>query len=358
MSRLVVVAGGGTGGHVFPGLAVARELKLRDVDVHWLGARKGLEAELVPERGLPITLVDLEGMQGRSPAAAARAISLLPRAVAIAVRALRRLRPLAVIGVGGYASTAGLAAAGLQGIPVVLQEQNSIPGWTNKFLAPFSDLICCGFEDALRAFPSMPAEWTGNPVRVDFFDVPDVAPAARPRLLILGGSQGSLFLNRTLPRALTLLKDEGLEVEIRHQAGVRWAEVVRTAYSDLKIEATATAFLAQPWQAYAESDLVVARSGALTISELAAAGRGALLVPFAAAAGNHQEFNARSLEHAGGAVVLTEGQASPQRVASTLSKLLSDPETLMEMGRRSRAMALPGAAARIADRVLAVGGAV
>lgn len=356
MSRLVVVAGGGTGGHVFPGLAVARELKGRDVDVHWLGARKGLEAELVPERGLPITLVELEGMQGRSLAAAARAVSLLPRAVATAVRALRKLRPLAVLGVGGYASTAGLAAAGLQGIPIVLQEQNSIPGWTNRFLAPFADLICCGFEDALGAFPSMPAEWTGNPVRADFFDVPDVEPAERPKLLILGGSQGSLFLNRTLPRALTLLKEDGLEVEIRHQAGVRWAEVVRTAYADFKIEATATAFFAQPWQAYAESDLVVARSGALTVSELAAAGRGALLVPFAAAAGNHQEYNARSLEQAGGAMVLTEGEASPEKVASTLSKLLCDRQALVEMGKKARAMALPGAAARIADRVLAVGG--
>lgn len=356
MRRVVVVAGGGTGGHVFPGLAVARELKAREVDVHWLGARRGLEAELVPERGLPITLVDLEGMQARRPAAAARAVALLPRAVATAVRTLLELQPLAVVGVGGYASTAGLAAAGLLGVPIVLQEQNSIPGWTNRFLAPFADLICCGFEDAVAAFPSMPAEWTGNPVRADFFDVPDVAPGPRPRLLVLGGSQGSLFLNRILPQALPILIAGGFDLEVRHQAGVRWAEVVRTAYNDLKIEATVTAFLAQPWQALAAADLVVARSGALTVSELAAAGRAALLVPFAAAAGNHQEFNARSLEGAGGAVVLTEADASPGRVAAVMGELLRTPEVLAEMGRRARATALPGAAARIADRVLAVGG--
>jgi len=132
MSGRVVIAGGGTGGHIFPGLAVARELRAREIDVHWLGGRRGLEAELVPERGLPITLVDIEGIHARGPAAAARALALLPRAVATAVRTLLRVRPLAVVGVGGYASTAGLAASGLLGIPVVLQEQNSIPGWTNR----------------------------------------------------------------------------------------------------------------------------------------------------------------------------------------------------------------------------------
>ena len=356
MSRQVVIAGGGTGGHIFPGLAVARELRSRDVGSHWLGARRGLEAELVAERGLPITLVDLEGVHARSPAAAARAAAKLPQAVATAVNTLLKVRPLAVVGVGGYASAAGLAAAGLLGVPIVLQEQNSIPGWTNKFLAPFADLICCGFEDAVNAFPSMPAEWTGNPVRADFFEVADLVPGDPPKLLILGGSQGSLFLNRTLPRAIASLVEDGLKLEIRHQAGVRWAEVVRTAYRDFKIEATVTAFLAQPWQALAEADLVVARSGALTVSELAAAGRGALLVPFAAAAGNHQEFNARSLERAGGAIVLTENEASPQLVASVLGRLLRDDNARRTMGARAREVALPGAAQRIAERVLAVGG--
>jgi UDP-N-acetylglucosamine--N-acetylmuramyl-(pentapeptide) pyrophosphoryl-undecaprenol N-acetylglucosamine transferase len=319
----VVIAGGGTGGHIFPGLAVARELKAREIDVHWLGARRGLEAELVAERNIPITLVDLEGIHARTPSAAVRALARLPRAIATSVRTLLGLKPLvAVVGVGGYASTAGMMAAGLIGVPV----------------------------------PSLSAEWTGNPVRADFFEVPDVAPHDPPRLLILGGSQGSLFLNRTLPRALATLRDDGLNIDIRHQAGVRWAEVVRTAYQDFKLEAKVTAFLAQPWQAFAEADLVVARSGALTISELAAAGRGALLVPFSAAAGNHQEFNARSLERAGGALVLTEHEAMPLRVAMLLGKLLRNHEALCDMGRNARDVALPGAAARIAERLLAIGG--
>lgn len=356
MSRLVVIAGGGTGGHVFPGLAVAQELLGLGSEVHWLGARRGLEADLVPERGLPLTLVEVEGIQARSPAAAARAVALLPRAVATAVRTLLDLEPTAVVGVGGYASSAGLAAAGLLGVPIVLQEQNSIPGFTNRFLAPFSDLICCGFADAVQRFPSLPAEWTGNPVRPRFFEVAELEPHDPPRLLVLGGSQGSLFLNRILPRAVASLAADGVACRVRHQAGGRWAEVVGTSYEDLGLEAEVSAFLTEPWRDLGDADLVVARSGALTVSELAAAGRGSVLVPFAAAAGNHQEYNARSLERAGGAVVLTEPEASAARVAEVLGEIVSDPERMRRMGAAAGSMALPDAARRIALRVLEVGG--
>jgi UDP-N-acetylglucosamine--N-acetylmuramyl-(pentapeptide) pyrophosphoryl-undecaprenol N-acetylglucosamine transferase len=356
MSRRVVVAGGGTGGHIFPGLAVATELQSLGVEVHWLGARRGLEAELIPERNLPLTLVDLEGIQARSPAAAARAVTLLPRAVTTAVRTLLELEPLAVVGVGGYASAAGLVAAGLLGVPMVLQEQNSIPGMTNRFLAPWADLVCCGFADAVAHFPSLPAEWTGNPVRHHFFEIEAVEPHDPPRLLVLGGSQGSLFLNRILPRALAILQTEGMVLEVQHQTGGRWSEVVKTSYFDLGIEADVSAFLAEPWRSLGEADLVVARSGALTVSELAAAGRGALLVPFASAAGNHQEYNARSLEKAGGAVVLTEDEANPASLAEVLGGILRDSQAMTSMGVAASAMARPGAARRIADRVLAIGG--
>jgi UDP-N-acetylglucosamine--N-acetylmuramyl-(pentapeptide) pyrophosphoryl-undecaprenol N-acetylglucosamine transferase len=355
MTAQVVVAGGGTGGHIFPGLAVVSELQAMGAQVQWLGARRGLEAELVGQRGVPLTLVDVEGISGRSPAAVLRATVLLPRAIWEATRLLARIRPTAVLGVGGYASMAGLTAAGLLGVPFVLQEQNSSPGLTNRFVAPWAALVCCGFADAVRAFPSMPAEWTGNPVRESFFAVPEFAPHDPPRLLILGGSQGSLFLNRTLPRALAVLADAGIRPVVRHQAGVRWADVVRTTYQDMAFEASVVAFLAEPWSAFAEADLVVARSGALTVSELAASGRGSLLVPFAAAAGDHQLLNARSLERAGGAEVLTESEASPERVAAVLQGLLDDPDRLAQMGASARRMALPDAARRIATRVLAVG---
>lgn len=355
MSRTVVVAGGGTGGHIFPGLAVVRELRAIGADAHWLGARRGLEAELVGQRGVPVTLMDMEGFHGRGPAAAARAIGLMPQAVAGAMRMLLKLEPAALLGVGGYASGAGVVAAGLLGVPYVLQEQNSVPGLTNVYLAPWAALVCCGFIDAVEAFQSLPAEWTGNPVRASFFEVPELEPHDPPRLLILGGSQGSLFLNRTLPRAVSLLHRRGAAIQVRHQAGVRWSEVVRTSYQDMALEAEVTAFLSEPWNALAEADLVVARSGALTVSELAAAGRGALLIPFSAAAGDHQLHNAESLARAGGAVVLTEAQATPEMVADVLEGLLVHPETLQAMGNCARLVAQPEAARAIAQRILAVG---
>lgn len=355
MSPAVVIAGGGTGGHIFPGLAVAEELAALGVETHWLGARRGLEEDLVGKRGLPLTLVRLEGVRGRGRAAAVRAVMAMPGAVATAVRTLLEIRPLTVLGVGGYASSAGVLAAGILGIPWVLQEQNAVPGWTNRSMAPWADLICCGFADAVQAFPSLHAEWTGNPVRREFFAVPEVEPGEPRRLLILGGSQGSLFINRLIPRALRLLADRGVTPRVTHQAGSRWADVVRTAYADVGVEADVTAFIPEPWNALAAADLVVARSGALTVAELAAVGRGAVLIPFAAAAGNHQELNARAMERAGGARVLVESEATPGSLAATLEELLLDEGTLRSMGAGARTVGRAEAAACIARRLLAVG---
>jgi len=355
MKPRIVIAGGGTGGHIFPGLAVAEELSGMGVDVHWLGAYRGLEEDLVGQRGLPLTLVRLEGVRGRGRAAAVRAVVTMPAAVVAAIRTFLDLEPIALLGVGGYASSAGLLAAGILGIPWVLQEQNAVPGWTNRSMAPWADLICCGFADALGAFPSLHAEWTGNPVRREFFKVPEVEPHTPRRLLILGGSQGSLFINRLVPRALRLLAGRGSVPLVTHQAGSRWADVVRTAYEDVGFEAKVTAFIPEPWAAMADADLVIARSGALTVAELAAVGRGSVLIPFAAAVGNHQEYNARSLERAGGAVVLTEQEASPESLASTLEELLNDGPALKRMGAAARTVGRAEAAVRIARRLLAVG---
>lgn len=356
MSRRILIAGGGTGGHIFPGLAVAAYLLENDVEVHWLGAKRGMESELVSRTGIEISLVDVEGMHARGPAAALRAMAQLPPAIASAWKLLLQWKPEAVLGVGGYASASGIMAAGLLGIPWVLQEQNSVPGWTNQVFSPWADAICCGFRDALDYFPSRPAIWTGNPVRKEFFEVGEVQPSDPPRVLILGGSQGSLFLNRSLPRVLSHLSESGLRVQVVHQTGSRWHEVVRTAYQDVEIEVQLETFLPEPWKALRDADLVIARSGALTISELAAAGRGAILVPFAAAAGNHQEFNARSLEKAGAAVVLREAEAGTENFLQCLRELLGDPRRLQEMGHAARQMALPDAATRIGRILLSLGG--
>ncbi|MCP4896812.1 MAG: undecaprenyldiphospho-muramoylpentapeptide beta-N-acetylglucosaminyltransferase [bacterium] len=356
MNRLVVIAGGGTGGHIFPGLAVAEALSAVEVDVHWLGVRRGLEAELVAQHGIPISLVDLEGIHGRSSAAVLRVAGQLPAAASAALSLLANKRPFAVLGVGGYASAAGVAAAGMLGIPWVLQEQNSIPGWTNRSLAPWADSICCGFEDALGYFQSLPSEWTGNPVRPDFFSIEDLVPHDPPRLLVLGGSQGSLFLNQTVPRALALMRSIGTTLEVRHQAGPRWADVVQTSYQDLALEASVCPFLDEPWQSLSNADVVIARAGALTVSELAAAGRPSLLIPFGAAAANHQEFNARSMQRAGGSLVITEAEAAPDHVAAELDDLLRNSDRLITMARNARSVAREGAATRIAAKILAIGG--
>ncbi len=259
-----------------------------------------------------------------------------------------------MLGVGGAVSAAGLFAAGLLGVPFVLQEPNALPFWVNQALAPWADLVCCGFADTVDAFPS--AEWTGIPVREDFFEVEDVAPPEQVRILVLGGSQGSFFINRVVPRALADLKRAGIEPVVRHQSGKNWSDVVRTSYQDFGVEAQVSAVIPEPWKVMGEVDFVVARSGALTVAELAAAGRGALLIPFAQLADNHQEFNARSMENTGAAVVITEKEATPARIAEVLSDLLVDVQRLEELGRAARRAAVPQAARRIASRVMAVGG--
>jgi len=355
MTRKILIAGGGTGGHIFPGIAVAGHLAAQGIEVRWLGAKRGMEAEIVGRHNIELDLVDIEGVHGRSPTATLRAMAQLPAAVTTAWKLLLKWRPEAVLGVGGYASASGVMAAGLLGIPWLLQEQNSVPGWTNHAFSPWADAICCGFRDAVDFFPSRPAVWTGNPVRSEFFSVPDIPSEGMVRILILSGSQGSLSLNRMLPRALNRLVESGITMKITHQTGSRWHEVVRTAYRDIGLEARLESFFPEPWEVLRETDLVISRSGALTISELEAAGRGALLLPFAAASGNHQEFNARSMEAAGAAVVIRETETTTDKLTEGLESLIRDRALLIRMGQAARKMALPNAGERISKILLSLG---
>jgi UDP-N-acetylglucosamine--N-acetylmuramyl-(pentapeptide) pyrophosphoryl-undecaprenol N-acetylglucosamine transferase len=350
----VVIAGGGTGGHLFPGLAVAAELRRAGTDVSWLGARRGLETTRVPEAGIPLHALPVTGAAGRGPAAQLGAVSRLPTAVLLAARHLLRRKPAAVLAVGGYAALPGaLAAAGL-GIPLVLQEQNALPGVANRLLAPWSVAIACGFREALARFPSLPAVWTGNPVRDEFFTVPAVRLEPLT-LLVLGGSQGSAFLNRVLPQAFARLAAARPLPRIVHQAGTRWEEDVRARYASLGIPAEVVGFILFPAEVLASCGLVVARSGALTVAELAAAGRAALLIPFAAAAGGHQLHNARALAATGGALVVEEPDASPERVAKVLHELLGEPEALARRGAAGAGLARRDAARAVASLTLSRG---
>lgn len=351
----LVIAGGGTGGHLFPGLAVASELARAGATVSWLGARRGLEATRVPEAGIPLRLLAVTGAVGRSRRAQAAATLRVVPAVIQAVGFLLRRRASALLAVGGYASVPGALAADLLGVPVVLQEQNALPGVANRLLAPWSVAVACGFASTVAAFPSLPARWTGNPVRPEFFTVPP-PPAAPPAVLVLGGSQGSAFLNRALPAAFAELGRRGPLPHVVHQSGSRWAEEVRERYAAYGVVAEVVPFLERPATAMAAAALVVARAGALTIAELAAARRAALLVPFAAAAHGHQLANALALAATGAAEVLPEREATPAALASALERLLASPERLGERGRAAAVLARPDAAHEVAAMVLRAGG--
>lgn len=347
----IVIAGGGTGGHLFPGLAVAAELRRAGATVSWLGARRGLEAERVPQAGIELLALPVTGASGRRAADQVGALLRLPPAVLRAALFLLRRQAGAVLAVGGYAAVPGALAAGAVGVPLVIQEQNARPGVANRLLAPWATAIACGFEGATASFPSLPARWTGNPVRPGFFAVP-AAPAQPLTVLVMGGSQGSAFLNRTLPGAFARLAAAGPRPRIVHQAGTRWEAEVRERYAAAGIQAEVAGFLERPDQSLASASLVVARSGALTVCELAAARRAALLVPFAAAAHDHQSLNARALAATGAALVIEEPQATADGVASALEMLLADPARLAELGSRGASLARPDAARVIATLVL------
>ncbi len=350
----LLVAGGGTGGHLFPGLAVARELRAAGHEVLWLGARCGLEAERVPAEGFPLTLLAVSGAVGRSRAAQVGALARLPVALLRAASLILKEKIDGVLAVGGYASLPGALAAAALGVPLVLQEQNAIPGVTTRSLAPWADAIACGFGAALACFPSLPARLTGNPVRREFFEVP--APPGGGTLLVLGGSQGSAALNRTVPEALALLASDGLRPLVVHQAGPRWADSVAVEYRRLAVAAEVVPFLEHPASALADASLVVARAGALTVSELAAARRAAVLIPFAAAAHGHQAANAAALAQAGAADVLDEAEATPRRLAKVLRHRLCDPSALVARGTAGAVLAREQAAGEVAALVVACAG--
>jgi UDP-N-acetylglucosamine--N-acetylmuramyl-(pentapeptide) pyrophosphoryl-undecaprenol N-acetylglucosamine transferase len=347
----IVIAGGGTGGHLFPGLAVAEELRRAGAAVSWLGARRGLEVGRVPRAGIELLALPVTGASGKRAADQVEALLRLPPAVLRAAYFLLRRQAGAVLAVGGYAAVPGALAAAAVGVPLVIQEQNAVPGVANRFLAPWATVIACGFEGATASFPSLPARWTGNPVRPQFFAVPP-APADPLAVLVMGGSQGSAFLNRALPDAFAILAAERRLPRIVHQAGTHWEAEVRDRYAAAGVQAEVVGFLEHPDRALAVASLVVARSGALTVCELAAARRAALLVPFAAAAHGHQSLNAQALAATGAAMVIEEAVASPAVLASSLAELLDNPGRLAELGERGAVLARPHAARDIAALVL------
>jgi UDP-N-acetylglucosamine--N-acetylmuramyl-(pentapeptide) pyrophosphoryl-undecaprenol N-acetylglucosamine transferase len=343
--RPILIMAGGTGGHVFPALAVAEQLQSRGWPVAWLGTRAGLESRVVPPTGIPVHWIRVSGLRGKGRLQQLSAPFMLAGALGQAIWILARLRPAVVLGMGGFTTGPGGAVAWLLRRPLVIHEQNSIAGMTNRLLARLADRV-------LEAFPgSLPgALHTGNPVRRSIaemrFREPDVRDR-RPRLLVVGGSLGAAALNEQVPAALVGMQ-EPLRPEVWHQTGLRHLDQARKAYDAAHVAVRLDPFIDDMASAYAWADLVVCRAGALTVAELAAVGVASILVPYPHAVDDHQTANARYLVDAGAAVLLPQSDLTPQRLREHLD-LLQQPERLIAMARSARDRARPEAAARVAD---------
>ena len=357
MSARVLVMAGGTGGHVFPALAVADALRARKIEVVWMGTRLGLEARIVPEAGIPVEWITIGGLRGKTLGTRLTAPFKVGLAVLQALRIVLRVRPAVVLGMGGYAAGPGGVAAWLTRRPLVIHEQNAIAGTTNRILARLADRVLAAFPGA---FPGgIDVEVVGNPVRaaIAALPVPDVRLAERSgpaRLLVLGGSQGALALNEAVPEALARIPAE-LRPQVRHQAGRNTLEIARAAYARVGVAAEVSEFIDDMAEAYGWADLAICRAGALTVSELAAAGLPAVLVPFPAAVDDHQTLNGGYLVAAGGAVLVPEKQLQPERLARVLAGLMADRGRLLDMARRARDAARPEALAMIERTLLEAG---
>lgn len=355
MGASIAIMAGGTGGHVFPALAVAELLRKQGHDVFWIGTRQRMEARLVPERGFPIEWIGIEGLRGKGVLPLLTAPWKLGLAIYQAGVILRRRRPALVLGMGGFASGPGGVAARLLGIPLVIHEQNRLPGLTNQWLSRIANRV---FQAFPLSFPtSRGAQTVGNPVRPEIASLPSpverLGPSQGPaRLLVIGGSLGALALNEHLAPAVALMPPHCRPV-IRHQAGEATLETARQAYIKAGVIADVTPFIHDMAEAYAWADLVICRSGALTVSELAAAGLGAVLIPFPHAVDDHQTANARYLADHGGAVILPQAQLNPNTLSEILVRLFTDRPRLLAMAEAAQARAEPHAAELIASACVA-----
>lgn len=347
----VLIIAGGTGGHVFPALAVALRLRERGTRVVWLGTPGGLESRLVPDTGIPLHVVAVRGLRGKGLLGWLMAPLALTRGLLAALVTLRRVSPDLVLGMGGYAAGPGGIAARLLGKPLVIHEQNAVPGLTNRWLARVATRV-------LEAFPgSFPAErgarHTGNPVREELarIDAPERRLARRSgplRVLVLGGSQGARILNEVVPGAIAELSDPAM-VEVRHQTGPGHLDATRTRYAAMGMEGAPVGFIEDMADAYGWADLVVCRSGALTVSELAVAGAAAVLVPFPHAVDDHQTKNGRYLADAHAAVLIDQSQFDAPRLGRLLTELHGARDRIVAMAVAARRLAVPDAT----DRVIA-----
>lgn len=352
----VMIAGGGTGGHVIPALAIAGALKSAyAAEVCFIGTAKGMETRLVPQAGYPLELIDVGQLNRVSLATQLKTMVALPRGIIHCLNLLRRWRPQVVVGVGGYASGPAMLAALLRRLPTLAFEPNAVPGLANRLIGRRISAAAVNFAPTLSYFRN--AELTGIPVRAEFFALPPRPPESAPHLLVMGGSQGARALNQKMPEIARELLDAVPGLTILHQAGARHAETTEAAYTASGAFADrwrVQAFLEDMPKQFAASDLILARSGASTVAELAASGKPSLLVPFPQAADDHQRKNAEVLVEGGAAAMLLEQEMTGTALLDRLTGLLDNPDRLREMATSARTFAHPQAAARIAEMVAAI----
>jgi UDP-N-acetylglucosamine--N-acetylmuramyl-(pentapeptide) pyrophosphoryl-undecaprenol N-acetylglucosamine transferase len=348
----LLIAGGGTGGHVFPALAIAKEWMSRgsERDVVLVGTQRGIEMKLVPQAGLPLETLRVAGLKGKGGTTLIRNIAMLGSGLTDALGVLRKHKPVAAFGVGGYAAGPMMLATWLRGVPNVIFEPNAEPGFTNRVLARISKRIATGYYVSARAWGEK-AIVTGCPVRAEFFSIAQRMPQRPFRLLITGGSQGALVINRAVVDAMDSLAARRSELSIVHQTGERDYNAVRTAYARREFPAEVVPFLANMAERFAWADVIVCRAGAITAAEIAAAGRAAIFIPFGHATDSHQLRNAQEMARAGAGRVIPEPELTPERLSSEIFSLLDQPGEIGRQSCAARSLARPNAARDIVNMI-------
>jgi UDP-N-acetylglucosamine--N-acetylmuramyl-(pentapeptide) pyrophosphoryl-undecaprenol N-acetylglucosamine transferase len=359
----IVIAGGGTGGHLFPGIAIAEELRRRDesTEVLFFGTAHGIEASIVPREGYPIKYLRAEGVVGKSLGKKLVAVLKMMLSMVDSHRLLREIRPDALIGLGGYASFGPVLVGSLKSVPTVILEQNAVPGLTNRLLGRMSDIICVTYHESMSFFPKNKTYITGNPVRQGIVAAKkDEAyelfglEKGRFTIFIFGGSSGARKINNALCGAFTYLHDIRDKIQFLHQTGKNDLEAVRETYRKWEFKGTVAAFIHQMPEAYAAADLVISRAGATTLAELTAVGRPAILVPYPFAAGNHQELNAQRLAEMGAARVILDHELDSETLARNIKELYENAEMRTEMQRSSKSLGKTEAAQKVMEIVMSL----
>ncbi|MHB8173900.1 MAG: undecaprenyldiphospho-muramoylpentapeptide beta-N-acetylglucosaminyltransferase [Nitrospirota bacterium] len=352
--KRILIAGGGTGGHLYPGIAVAAEAVKEGVEVLFAGTAQGIEVRVVPKEGFNLKLISAGRFKGMGASQKIKTLLSIPAGVAQAGRVIHEFGPDVVLGVGGYASFPAVLAAKISGKPVIIQEQNAMPGLANRWLGKIADRICLGFEAGKKFFPAGKCVLTGNPVRLGLIGMTreDALKAMgiqgdKITLLITGGSGGASRINKAVADALPRLLDMKDKIQFIHQTGERDYEQTAAAYGKTEFASCIMPYIYDMAPAYACADLVICRSGALTIAEVTALGKPAVLIPYPFAADNHQEKNARELEDAGAARVVLDRDATGERLAEEIKNLLQNIGILLSMEERSKALGRPEAALRV-----------